>query len=173
MTWLISKIVGNPVVLIVLLVGAFAVGATSGGSAAWWIQGLRVTAAQNATAKVQGQFDQYVVEATKAAQAEQAKQLAKEAGWLQNKDAADRVAKEKEDALKSEIVALTAGAGSLRNTIAKLHEQLRKSSVETILRTSDALGAALDECQERYRSVAEDADRCRIAVEAIERSWPE
>ena len=56
MTWLISKIVGNPVVLIVLLVGAFAVGVTSGGSAAWWIQGLRVTAAQQETKKVRQDF---------------------------------------------------------------------------------------------------------------------
>lgn len=38
MTWIISKIVGNPMVLIVLLISAF----VAGGSAAWWVQGVRV-----------------------------------------------------------------------------------------------------------------------------------
>lgn len=42
MTWIISKIVGNPVVLIALLIAAF----VAGGSSAWWVQGLRITALQ-------------------------------------------------------------------------------------------------------------------------------
>ena len=54
MTWLISKIVGNPMVLLALLAAAFVAGATSGGSFAWWVQGVRLTAAeQNHTAYVQ------------------------------------------------------------------------------------------------------------------------
>ena len=46
MTWLLSKIVGNPTVLLVLIVGAFLFGVSSGGSAAWWIQSLRVKNAE-------------------------------------------------------------------------------------------------------------------------------
>ena len=46
MTWLISKIVGNPMVLLALLAAAFVVGVSSGASTAWWIQSLRLTAAE-------------------------------------------------------------------------------------------------------------------------------
>ena len=46
MTWLISKIVGNPLVLLALLAAAFVVGASSGASTAWWIQGMRLTEAE-------------------------------------------------------------------------------------------------------------------------------
>ena len=42
MTWLLSKITGNPYILIALLAGAFLLG----GSAAWKIQGVRITAAE-------------------------------------------------------------------------------------------------------------------------------
>lgn len=78
MTWLISKIVGNPVVLIVLLVGAFAVGVTSGGSAAWWIQGLRVTAAQQETKKVRQDFTKLQQETKEEGLKAKARELAKE-----------------------------------------------------------------------------------------------
>ena len=46
MTWLLSKIVANPTVLLALLVGSFLFGVSSGGSAAWWIQSLRVKDAE-------------------------------------------------------------------------------------------------------------------------------
>lgn len=55
MTWIISKIVGNPVVLIALLIAAFIVG----GSSAWWVQGLRITSIkQEHTAFVQSLKEQ-------------------------------------------------------------------------------------------------------------------
>lgn len=46
MTWLLSNIVANPAVLLALLVGSFLFGVSSGGSAAWWIQSLRVKDAE-------------------------------------------------------------------------------------------------------------------------------
>ena len=84
MTWLISKIVGNPVVLIVLLVGAFAVGVTSGGSAAWWLQGLRVTAAQQETVKVQQEFVKFQQATEAAGQKSKAEEQAKKTEHEQN-----------------------------------------------------------------------------------------
>ena len=42
MTWLIGKIIGNPTVLIVLLISTFVVGISTGGTAAWKIQGFRL-----------------------------------------------------------------------------------------------------------------------------------
>ena len=46
MTWIISKIVGTPSVLIVLLISTFVAGMTTGGSASWYVQGLRLTASE-------------------------------------------------------------------------------------------------------------------------------
>ena len=48
MNWLISKIVGNPYVLIVLISASFVAGMTTGGSASWYVQGLRLTASEQA-----------------------------------------------------------------------------------------------------------------------------
>lgn len=61
MTWLISKIVGNPSVLIVLVISTFLVGVSAGGSASWYVQGLRITAAKQA-------HTQYVQEQTQKRQ---------------------------------------------------------------------------------------------------------
>lgn len=51
MNWLIAKIVGNPTVLILLLLSAFVFGVSSGGSVAWWIQGMRITESKQAHTK--------------------------------------------------------------------------------------------------------------------------
>lgn len=55
MSWLISKIVSNPLVLIAIILAAVAFG----GSTAWFIQGLRIEAAKNATQKVKQDFVDY------------------------------------------------------------------------------------------------------------------
>lgn len=53
---LIGMVTGNPYVLLGVVLGAFVLGGATGGSAAWWIQGLRITAAeQEHTAYVQEQ----------------------------------------------------------------------------------------------------------------------
>lgn len=46
MTRLLSLITGNPMVLVWIVLASFAAGAASGGSAAWWIQGLRITSVE-------------------------------------------------------------------------------------------------------------------------------
>jgi len=84
MTWLLGKIIANPTVLLVLLIGVFTFGVTTGGSAAWWIQGLRITSAQQATKTVQQTFDKY--------------QLDQKAMELHNKEvAANQREKERQD----------------------------------------------------------------------------
>lgn len=47
MTWILSKIVANPAVLLFLLLGAFLFGLSSGGSFAWWVQGVKLESARN------------------------------------------------------------------------------------------------------------------------------
>lgn len=75
MGWIISKIVSNPLVLIALCAAAF----VCGGSAAWWLQGLRVTAAQQALVsykQAQKEAAQKAADDAEKARIESAKQYA-------------------------------------------------------------------------------------------------
>lgn len=67
MNRLVGMVVGNPGLLLWLVIAAFVIGLGSGGSAAWWVQGLRLDA-------VQAEYDGFV--ATAKAQGEAAKKLA-------------------------------------------------------------------------------------------------
>lgn len=90
MNWIISKIVGSPYVLIALLIAAF----FAGGSASWWVQGLRITAVkQEHTEFVQSLKDQ--------------EQVAREEADKQREEASKEYAKLKgklDDEIKSGIV---------------------------------------------------------------------
>ena len=76
MSKLIGMITGNPLVMLWIVLGAFAAGAASGGSIAWWIQGLNVTAAeqdfttyrQTQTAHIQAEKDRATLQREKAGQ---------------------------------------------------------------------------------------------------------
>ena len=76
MSKIIGMITGNPFVLLWIVLGAFAAGAASGGSVAWWIQGLNVTAAeqdfttyrQTQTALIQEEKDRATIQREKASQ---------------------------------------------------------------------------------------------------------
>ena len=61
MSWLLKLAVSNPWVLLAIVLAIFGFGAMAGGSAAWWIQGLKVTAAQLETKSVQQAFDEFTL----------------------------------------------------------------------------------------------------------------
>jgi len=46
MNKLVSLIVGNPLVIVWIALTAFVAGAATAGSAAWWVQGLRITSVE-------------------------------------------------------------------------------------------------------------------------------
>lgn len=62
MSWLLKLAVSNPWVLLAIVLAIFSFGAMTGGSAAWWIQGLKVTAAQLETTHVQQAFDKFTID---------------------------------------------------------------------------------------------------------------
>lgn len=76
MTKLLGMITGNPFVLLWIVLGAFAAGAATCGSAAWWAQGLNVTAEeqkftkyqQTQTALIQAEKDRATLQREKAGQ---------------------------------------------------------------------------------------------------------
>lgn len=62
MTWLLKLAVSNPWALLAIVLAIFCAGAMTGGSAAWWIQGLKVTAAKQETTRVQQAFDKFALD---------------------------------------------------------------------------------------------------------------
>lgn len=68
MNRLVGHIIGNPGLLLWLVIAAFTIGLGSGGSAAWWVQGLRLDAVQAfvATTKAQGEAAKKLADATAA-----------------------------------------------------------------------------------------------------------
>ena len=62
MSWLLKLAVSNPWVLLAIVLAIFSFGAMTGGSAAWKIQGLRVTAAEQKTTSVQQAFDKFALD---------------------------------------------------------------------------------------------------------------
>ena len=92
----VSRVTGNPMLLLWIALGAFAAGVVSGGGAAWTVQGWRLDA-------VQSEFDGFV--ATVKAQGEAAEKLkaVKEAEHA-------RITKEIRDAIPKQIAAARSGA---------------------------------------------------------------
>lgn len=62
MSWLLKLAVSNPLALLAIVLAIFGFGAMAGGSAAWWIQGLKVTAAEQKTTRVQQDFDKFALD---------------------------------------------------------------------------------------------------------------
>ena len=59
LTWLISKIVLNPTMLVTILFGVFTFGVTTGGTVTWKIQELRVESAKQSRVEIEQKFIKY------------------------------------------------------------------------------------------------------------------
>ena len=84
MSWLLKLAVSNPWVLLAIVLAIFSFGAMTGGSAAWKIQGLRVTAAEQKTTRVQQAFDKFALDTYNTGLKAEAKRLRDEADQLKN-----------------------------------------------------------------------------------------
>ena len=67
MNWLLKMITGNPLVLLWMALAVFGFGAASGGGAAWFVQGLRLTHAEQKFTKYKQTQVQLIQEAKDAA----------------------------------------------------------------------------------------------------------
>lgn len=91
MNWLLGKIVGNPAVLLAIVLAAF----LAGGSAAWTVQGWRLDA-------VQSKFDGFVATAKAQGEAAQTLKLAQEKKDKLNKEKIDAEVKRSLDRLRAD-----------------------------------------------------------------------
>lgn len=165
MTWLLSKIVANPAVLLALLVGSFLFGVSSGGSAAWWIQSLRVKdAEQEFTAYKQDQRQVY----QDAVDAAKHKTAALETKVKGAENAASERAKENK-ILVDAVVRISA---SLRDATATTRRGLPVASREACIKTADTGLALLDKCQAEYGRLAAAADGHVSDIKTLTEAWP-
>lgn len=108
MNWLLGKIVGNPAVLLVIVLAAF----LAGGSAAWAVQGWRLDA-------VQSRFDGFVATVKAQGEAAQTLKLAREKQDKLNKEKTDAEVKRSLDRLRADNQRLRdarAGSGFVPGT---------------------------------------------------------
>ena len=165
MTWLISKIVGNPMVLLELLATAFVAGVTVGSSAAWYIQSIRIDKAETAHLRYAAEVEQNAIVAKREA-------LDKEKFWLGEIENARINAQSREARLKRDVANAQSAVVGLRNDLSALRDRLAKSPVAACLDTADSLGVLLGQCAEAYRDVSEIADRHASDVQTLIEAWP-
>jgi hypothetical protein len=68
--------------------------------------------------------------------------------------------------------AALAASGGLRDTLADIRRRLPGDSGATAAHTADTLATVLSDCQDRYRDMAEKADRHANDARTLSESWP-
>lgn len=165
MKWIIGKIVGNPMVLMWAIAGAFIAGVSSGGYAAWTIQGGRLTASKL-------EFSQYKLD-----QAEQENKdiiAAKaESKLLSNQLAeAKNAATKREQTIRSLSASLADAHQQLQNTTGQIARSLSGYTAEASRIAAATFAELFTDCQGKYAALAETADRHASDVETLIDAWP-
>lgn len=165
MTWLLSLVTKNPLMLAWLAIGTFVAGLALGGTAAWTVQGIRLD-------KAHAEHARYVAESERNAAAAQRALLDQKARWLKEKEDAQKESEVRLAKVQADLTATTASAGKLRNTISTLRTRLATASQPAVIETASTLGELLGACEAEYRVVAEAAQRHASDVETLISAWP-
>lgn len=89
-----------------------------------------------------------------------------------NRDLAVAQGEQREKAINTAVAASAAAVVSLRSTIASQQAQLATASIETNREYSRIAGTVFAECSERYRGMAEAAERNANAARTLSDAWP-
>lgn len=172
MTWIVSKIVGNPIVLLALLVSAFVAGATSGGGLVWWVQDIRIAHRDATIKQLHADHDTYVQAVEKAATKAKSEALERERTWMKEKDDAQDKAEKREATLRTQLAAARRASDGLRDDLAAIRAGIAEGSESTCRATADTIIAVLSECQTRYGEVGAAADGHASDVQTLIDAWP-
>jgi hypothetical protein len=86
------------------------------------------------------------------------------------------VAVAERDQREQTIRSLAAASGNaslgLRDTVNAIRAGVPTASIEALRKSTDSLGAVLNECQTQYRELAEKADRHASDVQALDKAFP-
>ena len=143
----------------------YAISAAIGFAIAWWIQGLRVTSAEQ-------EFTEYKQEQRKvyqdAVDAAQKKTAALETKVKEAENAA--IEREKENKVLADAVART--STSLRDATTSARNSLPSISGKACVKTADTGLALLDKCQAEYGRLAAAADGHVSDIKTLMEAWP-
>ena len=78
----------------------------------------------------------------------------------------------REQTLTAAAAASASAAGSLRNTVATLRNSLPGATVETARQAATAFATVFTDCTDRYRGMAEIADRHASDAKTLSEAWP-
>ena len=118
-------------------------------------------------------YDQRVAEEQVERNAELERAKAETTRLAQRAAEAEQKGAEREKQLVVQRDAALAAASGLRNTLADVRRRLSVAPVETISAYADTGLKLLDECQERYRALAERTDGHFNDWKTLDEAWPE
>lgn len=172
MTRLFALITGNPSVLLWIVLSTFVAGFGAGGSAAWYVQGIRIEKAEASLSKVEAAHVKYEAQVEKNAAASRLLALDKERFWLKEKSDAESWGKMQMEKHRVDLAAAVRTTDELRDTITTLREYLANASREAAVAAATATGELLESCAAEYRSVGAAAQGHAVDIETLIRAWP-
>jgi ribosome-binding ATPase YchF (GTP1/OBG family) len=90
----------------------------------------------------------------------------------QQRDQAVAERDQREQTIRNLAAASGNASLGLRDTVNAIRASVPSASIEALRKSTDALGAVLNECQTRYRDLAEKADRHASDVQALDKAFP-
>lgn len=158
----------KPALIAVALAASFAAGLQVKG----WSTDAQVERLMTRHAELQTVAANKAKDAEAAARAAEAKNRAIETALNQQLQDAQNAARTRETTLRRDADAARKSAGGLRDELAALNRRLAEAPLEAVLVGTAAVGDVLLECTERYRAVAEKADRHASDVKTLSDAWP-
>lgn len=78
----------------------------------------------------------------------------------------------RQNRLLADASAARAESSRLQHSLADFRRQLPDLTEQAVRQYADTASIVLNECQDRYTAVAEDADRLGNAAQALDQAWP-
>jgi hypothetical protein len=143
----------------ILIIGVIAVGA------AWGIHEFLEHERDIGRAEVQVRWDKQI-EADKEAR------RVREAELTRQRDDAVAQRDEREKTIRNLAAGSSAASLGLRDTLNAISSSVPTASIEALRQSTTALSSVLNECQGRYRELAEKADRHANDAKTLDDAWP-
>lgn len=143
----------------ILIIGALAAGAV------WGIHEFLEHEREIGRKEVRAQWDGQTARDREAARL-------READLIKQRDDAVKQRDEREKTIRNLAAGSSAASVGLRDTLNAISSSVPTASIEALRQSTTALSAVLNECQGRYRELAEKADRHANDAKTLEEAWP-
>ena len=155
-----------------LIAAALATSFAAGWKVESWRTDAQVQRLMTRHAELQTAAATKAKDAEAAARAAEAKNRATEAALNQQIQDAQNAARTRETVLRRDADAARKSAVGLRDQLSAIRSELAAASSEARADAAVALSLVLEQCSERYRGLAETADRHASDVKTLSDAWP-